>query len=45
MGSQVPSSKFQVPTHVNKSQHGVEVPTYEVEETIKIWLILINVGF
>ena len=38
MGSQVPSH-----SHVNKSQHGDKVPTFEPQETIKIWLIIINV--
>ena len=38
-GSQVPS-----PTHVSKSQHGGKVPTFEPQETIKIWLIIIKVG-
>ena len=36
MGSQVPS-----PTHVSKSQHGDEVPTYEAKGTVKVWLVII----
>ena len=35
MGSQVPSTK---------SQHGGKVPTFESQETIKIWLIIMKVG-
>ena len=38
MGLQVSSS-----THVSKSQHGGKVPTLEPQETIKIWLIIIEV--
>ena len=37
MRSQVPC-----PTHVNKSQHGVKVLTFECRETIEIWLIIIK---
>jgi hypothetical protein len=37
MGSQVPG-----PTHVSKSQHGGKVPTFEPQETIKIWCICIK---
>jgi hypothetical protein len=32
------------PTHDSKSQHVVEAPTFEPQETIKIWLIIIKVG-
>ena len=39
MGSQVPS-----PIHVSESQHGGKVPTFEPQETIKIWLSIIKVG-
>ena len=31
----------QVPLHVNKPQHGGKAPTFEPQETIKIWLIII----
>ena len=31
-------------THVSKSQHGGKVPTFEPQENIKIWLIIIKVG-
>ena len=40
MRSQVPS-----PTHISKSQHGGKVPTFEPQETIKIWIIIIKGGF
>ena len=32
------------PTHVSKSQHGGKVPTFEPQETIKIWLIIFKAG-
>ena len=38
MGSQVLS-----PTHDCKSQHGGKLPTFECQETIKIWLIIVKV--
>jgi len=38
-GIQVPSL-----THVGKSQHEGKVPTFEPQETIKIWLVIIEVG-
>jgi hypothetical protein len=38
MGSQVPS-----PTHVSKSQHGGEDPTFEAKGTVKVWSIIIEV--
>ena len=46
MGSQVPSpnSHFPLPTDVRKSQQGCKVPTFESQETIKIWLIIMKVG-
>ena len=33
------------PTHDSKSQHGGEVPTSKPQETMKIWLIIIKVGY
>ena len=39
MGSQVPS-----PSHVSKFQCGGILSTFELQETIKIWLIIIKVG-
>ena len=39
MGSQVSS-----PTNVSKYQHGGRVPTFEPQETIEIWLIIIEIG-
>ena len=39
MGSQVPS-----PTHVSKSHYGGKVPTFEPQETIEVWLMIIKVG-
>jgi hypothetical protein len=38
-GSQVSS-----PTHVTKSQHGGKVPTFELQEIIRIWLTIIKIG-
>jgi hypothetical protein len=38
MGPQVPSL-----THVGKSRRGGKVPTFGLQETIKIWLISIEV--
>jgi hypothetical protein len=35
MGFQAPS-----PTYASKSQHGGIVPTFEPQETIKLWLII-----
>ena len=35
--------QVQSPTHVSKSQHGGKVPTFEPQETIKIWLTIIKV--
>ena len=39
MESQVPS-----PIHVSKSRHGGKVPTFELQEIIKIWLIIVKFG-
>ena len=39
MGFQVPS-----PTHVSKAQYGGNIPSFKPQETIKTWLIIINVG-
>ena len=39
MGSQGPS-----PTQLSKSQHGDKVPTFEPQETIKVWFIFFRVG-
>ena len=32
------------PTHVGKSQHGGKVPTFEPQETNRIWMIVFKVG-
>ena len=36
--------KSQVPLMLAKSQHGGKAPTFEPQETIKMWFILIEVG-
>jgi hypothetical protein len=46
MFTRVPSPKSQVPrpTHVSKSRHGGKTPTFEPQETIQMWLIVVKVG-
>jgi hypothetical protein len=39
MRSQVPSL-----TDVSKSQHAGKVPTFEPQETVKVWLTIVKVG-
>ena len=43
-GSRVGSHGVPSPTYVSKSQHGGKVPTFEFQETIKIWFIFIEVS-